>query len=231
MKKIKIHIDGPSNKEINEYYKNVDGFTFNPSLFRKLKVSNYLAYTKSLLKMTKNKPLSIEVFADDEKNCLYQAKKISEISKSIFVKIPITYTSGKSTKNLIAKLNQLNIKLNITAIFTLKQIKQIYPVIRNENHILSIFAGRLYDIGIDASKEFKKMSTFIKMKTKCKSLWASCRMTYDIKTAEKAGADIITVPPAYLKKKKLFGLKPNKYSLDTVKGFYLDAKKSGFKIK
>ena len=161
MKKIKIHIDGPSNKEINEYYKNVDGFTFNPSLFRKLKVSNYLAYTKSLLKMTKNKPLSIEVFADDEKNCLYQAKKISEISKSIFVKIPITYTSGKSTKNLIAKLNQLNIKLNITAIFTLKQIKQIYPVIRNENHILSIFAGRLYDIGIDASKEFKKMSTFI----------------------------------------------------------------------
>ena len=97
--------------------------------------------------MTKNKPLSIEVFADDEKNCLYQAKKISEISKSIFVKIPITYTSGKSTKNLIAKLNQLNIKLNITAIFTLKQIKQIYPVIRNENHILSIFAGRLYDIG------------------------------------------------------------------------------------
>ena len=82
----------------------------------------------------------------------------------------------------------------------MKQIKQIYPVIRNENHILSIFAGRLYDIGIDASKEFKKMSTFIKMKTKCKSLWASCRMTYDIKTAEKAGADIITVPPAYLKK-------------------------------
>ena len=231
MKKIKIYIDGPDNKEIKKYFSSVDGFTFNPSLFRKLNVKDYLGYTKSLLKLTKKKPLSIEVFADDEKNCFYQAKKISEISKNIFVKIPITYTSGKSTKNLIKKLSQHNIKLNITAIFTLNQIKEIYPMIKNKSHILSIFAGRLYDIGIDANKEFKKMSTFIKRKTKCKSLWASCRMTYDIKSAAGVGADIITVPPIYLNKKKLFGLKPKKYSLDTVKGFYLDAKKSGFKIK
>lgn len=231
MKKIQIHIDGANNNEIKKYFNHVNGFTFNPSLFRKLGVKNYIGYTKTLLNLTKKKPLSIEVFADDEKNCLHQAKKISEISKNIYVKIPITYTSGKSTKKLIEKLSQLNIKLNITAIFTLDQIKEIYPVIKNKKHILSIFAGRLYDIGIDASKEFKKMSLFIKKKTKCKSLWASCRMTYDIKTATNSGADIITVPPAYLKKQKLFGMKAKKYSLDTVKGFYLDAKKSGFKIK
>mgnify|MGYP000559386639 FL=1 len=135
MKKIQIHIDGANNNEIKKYFNHVNGFTFNPSLFRKLGVKNYIGYTKTLLNLTKKKPLSIEVFADDEKNCLHQAKKISEISKNIYVKIPITYTSGKSTKKLIEKLSQLNIKLNITAIFTLDQIKEIYPVIKNKKHI------------------------------------------------------------------------------------------------
>ena len=231
MKKIQIHLDGADNKEIKKYKNRVNGFTFNPSLFRKLGVKDYLLYTRNLSKLTKKKPLSIEVVADDEKNCFDQAIKISKISESIYVKIPITYTSGKSTKKLIKKLSDKNIKLNITAIFTLKQIKEIYPYIKNKKHILSIFAGRLFDIGIDANKEFRIMANFIKKKTKCLSLWASCRMVYDVIGAAKAGADIITIPTSFFKKTKSFGKNPNKYSLETVKGFYKDAKKSNFKIK
>ncbi len=230
MKKIQIHLDGANNLEIKKYLNHVDGFTFNPSLFRKLGVKDYLQYTKNLSKLIKKKPLSIEVFADDEKNCFDQAIKISQISKNIYVKIPISYTSGKSTKNLIKKLSDKNIKLNITAIFTLKQIKEIYPCIKNKKHILSIFAGRLFDIGIDANQEFKVMSNFIKNKTTCLSLWASCRMVYDVIGAAKAGADIITIPTSFFIKKNSFGKSPSKYSLETVKGFYNDAKKSGFKI-
>ncbi len=230
MKKIKIYLDGPTNIEIKKYYKKSDGFTFNPSLFKKLGVKNYLAYTKKLLKLTKNKPISIEVFADNEQDCYNQALKIHKINKNIFVKIPITYTNGKSTKNLIKRLSNENIRLNITAIFSLDQIKDIHSSLSNKKHILSIFSGRIYDIGIDASLQFIRMSNYIRKKTKCASLWASCRMPYDLIAAKKSGADIITMPVSLFEKTKKFGTKPKLSSLETVKGFYIDAKKAKFKI-
>ena len=129
MNKLKLYIDGPTLDEINFFKNKVDGFTFNPSLFKKLGAKDYLDFTKKIISLTDNKPVSIEVIGDDEKTCYNQALKISEISEMISVKIPIVYTNGKSTINLIEKLINKKMKLNITAIFTLDQIKEILPVI------------------------------------------------------------------------------------------------------
>ncbi len=226
---IKVFVDGPEISEINKFL-NLDGFTFNPSLFQKLGAKDYLGFTKEILAETKNKPVSIEVFADDEENCFNQAKKIASLSKNIYVKIPITYTNGNSTKNLIKKLSSEGILLNITAIFTLDQVKEISSSLEDKSHILSIFSGRLYDIGVDAYEVFKDICSFAHNNTKCQTLWASCRMAYDLKSAEKGGGDIITMTPQFIKKLKLFGKNPCEYSLDTVKGFFNDAKKAGYKI-
>ena len=226
---MKIYLDGTNIKEIKKF-KKISGYTFNPSLFKKLGAKNYISFIKNIIKFTSNKDVSIEVIGDNHKTCLEQALKISKIDKSIRVKIPITYSNGKSTKLLIKKLVHLKIRLNITAIFTLGQIKNIIPVVKDTSTILSIFAGRLYDTGIDAAKEFKIMSNFVHKNSKCKTLWASCRMAYDIRTARNSKADIITISPDLLIKSKKFGYPPSKYSKDTVKGFLMDAKKSNFKI-
>ena len=228
-KKIKLYLDGPNLSEITKI-KLINGYTFNPSLFRKLKAKNYLNFTKKILKKTKKTPVSIEVFADDEKNCLQQAIKISQLSKNIYVKIPITYTNGKSTKKLLQKLVKLKIKINVTAIFTLKQIKQILPILKKTNNILSIFTGRIFDIGLDGYERFKNISNYVHKKSLCLTLWASCRMPYDYILAKKGNADIITMSPTMVAKMSKFKISPKTYSLDTVKGFYNDAKKSNFRI-
>ena len=226
---MKIFLDGPNLLQIKNI-KNIEGYTFNPSLFKKLGAKNYLKFANQIKKITKKKDLSIEVIGDDYKSCYNQALKISKIDPNIRVKIPICYSSGKSTKRLIKDLNDLNIKMNITAIFTIEQIKLILPIIKKTNTILSIFSGRLYDIGIDAAIKFKKMSDYVHKNSKCKTLWASCRMPYDLITAKKCKADIITISPNIYIKSKKFGYSPLKYSKDTVKGFLIDAKKSKFTI-
>lgn len=226
---MKIFLDGPNLDQIKSI-KNIDGYTFNPSLFKKLGAKDYLKFTKLILRLTSNKDLSIEVIGDNYSSCYRQALKIAEINKYIRVKIPITYSNGKSTKKLLGDLVKKNIRLNITAIFTLKQIKEVLPILKNTSSILSIFSGRLYDVGIDAAKKFKTMSNFVHKNSKCKTLWASCRMAYDIKTARDSKADIITISPGLFIKSKKFGYPPLKYSKDTVKGFLMDAKKSNFKI-
>ena len=228
-KKIELYLDGPTIKEIKEF-KNIDGYTFNPTLFKKLDARNYINFSKKICKYTKNKPLSIEVIADDEINCYEQAIKISKISKNIFVKIPITYTDGSSTLKLIQKLIQQNINLNITAIFTIEQIKKILPSVSQTKTILSIFSGRIYDIGLDASKLFLDMSNFVHKNSNCKTLWASCRMSYDYINAINSNGDIITMPTDLARNLKSFGKSPKKFSQETVQTFFNDAKKSGFKI-
>ncbi len=226
---MKIFLDGPNIDEIKKI-KNINGYTFNPTLFKKLGAKNYIQFVNKLIKYTSNKDISIEVIADDHKNCFSQALKLSKINKSIRIKIPITYSNGKSTKLLINELINLKIKLNITAIFTIRQVKEILPIIKKTNTILSIFSGRLYDIGINAAKNFKKISKYVHNNSKCKTLWASCRMSFDIITAKNSNADIITIAPNLFIKSKKFGYSPIKYSRDTVKGFLLDAKKSKFNI-
>ena len=228
--RIKIFADGLDLKQIKKL-SGIDGYTFNPSLFRKLKVENYLNFTKKITNLVNKKSVSIEVIGDNNQTCYKQAKKISLISNNIFIKIPIMFTNGKSSRKVIQNLHKEKIKLNITAIFTYKQCKEIYNIIGNKTPvILSVFAGRLYDIGIDPTNEIKKIKRLYRNKKNVKILWASCRMTYDLKKAEEIGCDIITMPIEMISKIKKFNTSPIKYSRETVKQFYMDAKKSNFKI-
>ena len=170
------------------------------------------------------------MFADDKSGMIEQGMKLHSLSKNVYVKIPITFTNGESTISVIEELLKQNVKLNITAIFTLDQIKKIIKTVQNSESILSIFAGRIYDCGVDAKQKVKEMNEFIKENSKCKSLWASTRMTYDFVTATEINTDIITMQISHIEKLKMFGLELSDYSLKTVKQFYEDAKSSGFKI-
>ena len=127
-KKIELYLDGPTFQEIKDF-KNIDGYTFNPSLYKKLKAENYIEFTKKLIDKTNNKPISIEVIADDDENCIRQGEKISKLGNSIYVKIPVIFTSGQSSKKTIKSLVEKNIKLNITAIFEISQVKEILPIL------------------------------------------------------------------------------------------------------
>jgi transaldolase len=226
-KKIELYLDGPTFQEIKDF-KDIDGYTFNPSLYKKLKAENYIEFTKKLIDKTNNKPISIEVIADDDENCIRQGEKISKLGNSIYVKIPVIFTSGQSSKKTIKSLVEKNIKLNITAIFEISQVKEILLILKDSKAILSIFSGRIFDIGLDAVKVFGEMAKYIHENSNCKVLWASSRMSYDYILAQKCGADIITMQPNLAKKIALFGKSSLEYSKDTVKGFFDDAKSSGF---
>ena len=230
-KTIKLYMDGPQLNEINKDYNiEIDGYTFNPSLFKKNGAKDYLGYSKEILSICSNKPVSLEVFADDKSGMIEQGMKLHSLSKNVYVKIPITFTNGESTISVIEELLKQNVKLNITAIFTLDQIKKIIKTVQNSESILSIFAGRIYDCGVDAKQKVKEMNEFIKENSKCKSLWASTRMPYDFVTATEINTDIITMQISHIEKLKMFGLELSDYSLETIKTFYEDAKSSGFKI-
>ena len=208
----------------------VKGFTTNPSLIRNAGAKNYELYSRKILKICRNKPVSLEVFADDKVGMIEQGLKLHSLSDDVYVKIPITFTNSKSTISVIEELLNQNVKLNITAIFTLDQIKNIIDVVKNSETILSIFAGRIYDCGIDAKAKIKEMNQFIKEESKCKSLWASTRMHYDYITASESDCDIITMNASMFKKMSLIGKDPLEYSLETVKMFYDDAQESGFTL-
>ena len=202
IKKIHIYLDGPSEKEIKIYKSNlVKGFTYNPSLMSKLKVKDYLKACKKFSKRVSPKPISLEVFADDPSGMIKQADTISKIGKNIYVKIPITYTNGKYTTEVLRDLVSKNVKLNITAIFSVKQIIKILPIVKNSKCILSVFAGRIHDMGDDATLEITKISSLLKKKNaNCKILWASTRQIYDIMMAIGSGCHIITMSPGIFSK-------------------------------
>ena len=229
--KIKLYFDGPNLDEINiDFGIQIDGYTFNPSLFKKNGATDYIKYSKEVLEKCPNKPVSLEVFADDENSMINQGKILNDLGSNVFVKIPVTYTNGDSTLRVIQNLLNENIKLNITAIFMIDQIKELLQTIKDSETILSVFAGRIYECGIDAKKEMKDINKLIKENSRCQSLWASTRMTYDYIAAKEVGTDIITMPISHIEKLKMIGMNPKEYSLKTVKKFYEDAKSSGFKI-
>ena len=147
---------------------NIDGYTFNPSLFKKNGAVDYLKYSEEILKLCSDKSVSLEVFADDEKAMINQGETLSKLGNNVFVKIPISYTNGSSTIKVIQNLLNKNIKLNITAIFLLDQIKDIIDVVKDSNTILSIFSGRIFDCGIDAKKEMTVMNKFIRITVNAK---------------------------------------------------------------
>jgi transaldolase len=230
-KKIDLYADGLTTEEFHENFNiDIDGYTFNPSIFKKLGATDYLEFSKKILKESKVKPISLEVFADDEKSMIEQAKILSSLAKNVYVKVPITFTDKKYTSKVIEKLVENNIKLNITAIFTYNQILEILPIIKNTNSILSVFVGRIFDCGIDAVDIMSQINEKVKSESQCKTLWASPRMAYDYLSAINCGTDIITMQASQIRKLSMFGKNLEEYSLDTVKQFYKDAKDSGFKL-
>jgi len=208
----------------------VKGFTTNPSLMRKAGAKDYKNYSKKILKIT-NKPVSCEVFADDEKGMISQGLKISNWGRNVYVKVPVTNSNGKFTGKVIKQLNQKKIKLNITAVYTAKQTKQILKKINKKTKvIISIFAGRMSDVGKDPMPEFKNSLRLAKQYTNVEILWASTREPYNFLQAKQIKCHIITVPPSIIEKIEKFGKSFQKLTIDTVKGFLKDSKKSKFKI-
>jgi len=235
MKKIKIKIfaDGADFSGIVNYNKKkfIKGLTTNPSLMKKSGVKDYTAFAKKILKIVNKKPISFEVFSDEFAGMYNQAKKIASWGKNVYVKIPITNTKGHGTYNLIKKLSNENIKLNVTAIFTEDQVKKVINSLSPKTKsIISIFAGRIADTGENPKILIKKTLNLLKKNKNCEVLWASTREIYNIVTAESIGCHIITVPNNILGKLNLFGYNLKNYSLETVKEFYNDAKKAGFVI-
>jgi transaldolase len=196
-----------------------------------LNIKNYLEMCRQFSKKVFPRPISFEVFADDVVGMINQAIIISKINKNIYVKIPITFTNGSYTIEVLKELVSRKIKLNITAIFNIEQIVKILQIVKNSKCILSIFAGRIHDMGEDAALELKKISNLLKKrKSNCKILWASTRQIYDIILAAKSGCHIITMSPKIFSKLNNFNKSWKSFSLETVRMFYNDAKKSKFKI-
>jgi len=228
----KIFCDIADKKLIKKFNKKkiVKGFTTNPSLMRKAGAKDYRSYSLEILKLTK-KPVSFEVFADDEKNMILQGKKISKWGKSVYVKIPVYNSKGKFMGKVIQKLNTSNIKLNITAVYSSKQTKEILKKINNKTKvIISIFAGRMADVGKDPIPEIKKSIAIAKKFKNVEILWASVREPYNFLQAKELKCSIITIPPSIIEKIEKFGKSFDKLTTDTVKGFLIDSKKSRFKI-
>ena len=209
----------------------VKGFTANPSLMRKAGAKNYTSYAKKILKVCPNKPVSLEVFADDYINMKKQALKINKWGKNVYVKIPITDSKGFFTGKVIKELNNQDIKLNITAVYSASQTKKILKSINKKTKvIISIFAGRAGDTGKDPVPEFKKSIMFSKRFKNVEILWASVREPYNLLQAKQLGCHIITVPPSIIEKIEKFGKSFDQLTKETVKNFLSDSKKSRFKI-
>ena len=229
----KIFCDIADIKLIKKFTKKkiVKGFTTNPSLMRKAGAKNYENYSKKIIKTCKNKPVSLEVFADDYLGMKNQAKKINSWGKNVYVKIPVVNSKGIFTGKIIKELNNAEIKLNITAVYSAKETKKILKIINKKTKvIISIFAGRAADSGKDPITEFKKSLKLSKKYQNVQILWASVREPYNYLQAKKLGCHIITVPPDIIEKIEKFGKSLNSLMLETVKTFLVDSKKSKFKL-
>ena len=230
----KIFCDIAELKIIKKFNKKkiVRGFTTNPSLMRKAGAKDYKSYSKKILNICKNKPVSLEVFADEYSEIKKQAIEINKWGKNIFVKIPIVNSKGKFMGNVISDLNRKNIKLNITAVYTAQQTKKILKKINKKTKvIISIFAGRSADTGKDPVPEFKKSISLAKNYKNVEILWASVREPYNYLQSKQLGCHIITIPPSIIEKIEKFGGKSfQRLTIETVKAFLNDSTKSNFKI-
>lgn len=209
----------------------VTGFTTNPSLMKKAGVINYLTFAKEVLAKVEGLPISFEVFADDFITMEKEAEKIAALGENVYVKIPITNTLGESSVPLIKKLSQKGIKLNVTAIMTKEQVVEtVAAFAENTENIVSVFAGRIADTGIDPEPLMKESLEICHTKAGTKLLWASTREVFNIVQAENLGVDIITVPPAILSKLDMYHQDLVDLSLQTVKTFNQDIQSLGFTI-
>jgi len=231
--KTKIFCDSADYKVI-KFFNNkniVDGFTTNPSLMRQSGAKNYKEYSLKILKICKKKPISFEVFADDQKEILKQAYKINKWGKNVYVKVPVVNSKGKFMGTVIKELSSKGIKLNITAVYSLNQVKKIFKCLdKKTKSIISIFAGRMADKGKDPLPIFKKSISITKKYKNIEILWASTREAYNFMQAKQLSCNIITMPPKIINQISSFGKTSEQLTLETVKGFLIDSKKSNFKI-
>ena len=231
--KTKIFCDSADLKTVKKFNNNflVSGFTTNPSLMRIAGAKNYKNYSLKLLNVCKKKPISLEVFVDTSYQMLKQANIINSWGKNVYVKIPIVNSKGLYSGKVINALSKKGIKLNITAVYTVKQVKKILRSInKNSKTIISIFSGRMSDVGKDPIPIIKKSVYLTKKFKNIKMLWASTREAYNYLQAKNCGCSIITMPSAIIEKISKFGKTYQELTLDTVKKFSKDSKDSNFKI-
>ena len=209
----------------------VKGFTTNPSLMRKAGAKDYKSYSKTILSICRNKPVSLEVFADEYKDMKKQAIQINTWAKNVYVKVPIVNSKGKFMGKIIKELNDQNIKINVTAVYNAKQTKRILKLINKKTKvIISIFAGRAGDAGKDPIPEFKKSILLAKKFKNVEILWASVREPYNYLQAKQLKCHIITAPPSIIEKIENFGKTFDQLTKETVKAFLVDSNKSKFMI-
>lgn len=231
--KIKIFSDGA---DVNEMEKAslagvVKGFTTNPTLMKKSGITDYEKFAKEALLKVNNLPISFEVFSDDFGNMEKEAMKIASWGENVYVKIPITNTKNEPSIDLIKSLDKKGIKLNITAILTLKQVQDLFDAFDEKSRsIISVFAGRIADTGVDPVPLMMEAKRILSPKNNLELLWASSREVLNIIQAQECGCEIITVTNDILKKLNMLGMDLGDLSLETVKMFYNDAKSAGFKI-
>lgn len=231
--RIKIFADGAEKASILELYRQpfIKGFTTNPTLMRKAGVTDYGAFAKEVLAEIADRPFSFEVFSDDFDEMERQARIIASWGSNVYVKIPIMNTKGISSFDLIKKLAADGIKLNVTAILTLEQVKGIIPALQKDVPvIISVFAGRVADTGVDPIPLMEDVAKLLKPFPNYELLWASTRELFNIYQAEYVNADIITVPADILKKTVQIGVDHHELSIQTVKMFYEDGQKVGYTL-
>ncbi|MEM8811187.1 MAG: transaldolase [Pseudomonadota bacterium] len=231
--KVKIFADGADLESMKALNQNpaVKGFTTNPTLMRKAGITDYVAFAKEVLAAIPDAPVSFEVFADDFPSMEAQAMEIKSWGDNVFVKIPVTNTKGEPSAPLIKKLSAAGVKLNITAIFTLEQVRTIADALDPDTPaVVSVFAGRVADTGLDPIPLMTECVEILKSRPKAELLWASPRELLNILHADQVGCHIITVTPDVLGKLKLIGKDLDQYSLETVEMFYKDASAAGFQI-
>ncbi len=231
--KIKIFADGADLAGIREMYAlpHIKGFTTNPTLMRKAGVSNYKAFALEVLKIVPDRPVSFEVFADDFGAMELQARQIASWGKNVYVKIPVTNTKSQSAADTVARLSKVGVKLNVTAMMTLDQVREITAALAPDAPaILSVFAGRIADTGVDPVPVMQEALSIMKVKPNAELLWASPRELLNIFHADGIGCHVITVTNDVLKKLSLVGKDLTAYSLETVEMFYKDAQAAGYAI-
>ena len=231
--KTEIYCDTADLKIIKKLNNNslVSGFTTNPSLMRLSGAKNYKNYSLKLLKVCKKKPISLEVFGDTFDEMFKQAIIINSWGKNVYVKIPVVNSKGLYSGKVINTLSKKGIKLNITAVYTVEQVKKILKSVNKKSKtIISIFSGRMSDVGKDPVPIIKKSVYLTKKIKKVEILWASTREAYNYLQAKDCGCSIITMPPAIIEKISKFGKTYQELTLDTVRKFLKDSIKSNFKI-
>ncbi len=231
--KVKIFADGAEISAMKKLHSEgfISGFTTNPSLMKKAGIQDYEAFARDVLNNFPDMPISFEVFADEFNEIKDQALKIASWGENVVVKIPVSNTKGEMSYDLINELSSLNIKLNVTAIFTKDQVQKTYEALKHGPYgNISIFAGRIFDAGDDALEIMQEAVNLTKGDDHIELIWASPRQVYDMVLASNIGVDIITVTPDLLSKKNLLGKNLEEYSIETVKMFFDDAQSNKYSI-